>query len=165
MRKSRTAELSHVDATGAARMVDVEKKPVTARRALAEAIIKVKPSTLVLACKNAVTKGQVFEVARLAGILAAKRCSDLIPLCHPLALTSTRVDVMPLGTNRIRVEAEVHALDRTGVEMEALTAAAVAALTVYDMLKAVERGITIERVRLLEKDGGKSGRFSRRKTT
>ncbi|MBL8767011.1 MAG: cyclic pyranopterin monophosphate synthase MoaC [Planctomycetes bacterium] len=161
MTRSRTARLSHVDAKGAARMVDVLEKPVTARRAVAEAIVRVRPSTLALARGNAIRKGRVFDVARLAGIVAAKRCPDLIPLCHPTALTSTRVDVEAWGDRRIRIEAEVRALDRTGVEMEALTAAAVAALTVYDMLKAVERGITIESVRLLEKEGGKSGRYAR----
>jgi cyclic pyranopterin phosphate synthase len=145
-------------------MVDVEAKPVTARRALAEAIVRVLPSTLALARSAANKKGRVFDVARLAGIVAAKRCPDLIPLCHPTALTSTRVDVAAFGPDRIRIEAEVRALDRTGVEMEALTAAAVAALTVYDMLKAVERGITIECVRLLEKEGGKSGSFARQAT-
>lgn len=149
--------LTHVDASGAPRMVDVSAKPETARRALACATVHLHPQTLARVREGTVEKGAVLEVARIAGIMAAKRTPDLIPLCHPIRVSAVRVDVVPVGEDRIEIEAEVTAGDRTGVEMEALVAATTAALTVYDMLKAVEKGITISGVRLLEKDGGKSG--------
>jgi cyclic pyranopterin phosphate synthase len=158
---ARSRRLTHVDGKGA-RMVDVTRKDVTDRRAVARATVRLKPATLRRALDGKVAKGSVLEVARIAGIQAAKRTAELIPLCHPIALGAIRVDLEPRAGNRIDVEAEVQASDRTGVEMEALVAATTAALTVYDMLKAVERGITITDVRLVEKAGGASGRWTRR---
>lgn len=161
--KRPTARLSHVDARGRARMVDVTAKPETVREAAAACEIRMRPETFRLIAKNKIAKGDVLGAARLAGIQAAKRTSDLIPLCHPLALGSVSVEFHPdAAQSRIRIEARAKTTDRTGVEMEALTAAAVAALTLYDMCKAVEKGITIERLRLMMKTGGKSGTYKRR---
>ena len=154
-------ELSHFDPSGASRMVDPTAKPDTAREARASALVRMRPETLALIRDKRVAKGDVFEVARLAGIMAAKRTSDLIPLCHPLPITGVTVDLAPEGDDAVRVVATVKVVGKTGVEMEALTAATVAALTVYDMCKAVDRGMTVERVRLEEKAGGKSGHFVR----
>ncbi len=146
-------------------MVDVAGKETSVRIAVAEATVKMKPATLriVTGGRSGLTskKGDVLAAARLAGIQAAKRTPELIPLCHSIALTSVAVDVDVVGRSILRIRATARATDRTGVEMEALVAAAVAALTVYDMLKAVERGITIERVRLIEKSGGRSGTWRR----
>ncbi len=155
------AELTHFDETGASRMVDVGEKPVTARMARAEAVVAMLPATLALIRDRKHAKGDVFEVARLAGIQAAKHTSLLIPLCHSLPLDGASVRFEPLDDTRLRIETEVKVTARTGVEMEALTAASVAALTVYDMCKAVDRGMTILSVRLLEKTGGRSGHFVR----
>ncbi|MGB4863124.1 MAG: cyclic pyranopterin monophosphate synthase MoaC [Tepidiformaceae bacterium] len=149
--------LSHLDAAGAARMVDVSAKAETARVATAEAIVRMKPETLALIQSGGMPKGDVIAVARIAGIMAAKRTPDLIPLCHPLPITGATVEIVPSATDRLRITATVKTTGKTGVEMEALTAASVAALTVYDMCKAVEKGMVIESVRLLEKSGGKSG--------
>jgi cyclic pyranopterin monophosphate synthase len=154
-------ELSHFDPSGASRMVDTTAKPDTAREARASALIRMLPATRALILDRKLAKGDVFEVARLAGIMAAKKTSDLIPLCHPLPITGVTVDLTPEGEDAVRIEATVKVFAKTGVEMEALTAATVAALTVYDMCKAVDRGMTIERVRLEEKAGGKSGPFVR----
>jgi cyclic pyranopterin monophosphate synthase len=143
-------------------MVDVSGKAETAREAVARAVVKMKPATLRAVRRGNAPKGDVLGVARTAGILAAKRTSELIPLCHPLRLT--RVDVRFDGRGRpgeLAVEARVGTVDKTGVEMEALTAVAVAALTVYDMVKALEKGVTISRVQLVEKRGGKSGHWRR----
>ena len=143
-------------------MVDVSAKPETAREAVARAVVRMRPETLRAIRRGNVPKGDVLGVARAAGILAAKRTHDLIPLCHPLRLT--RVDIRFGGLRagrQLTVEARVRTVDKTGVEMEALTAAAVAALTVYDMVKAVERGVSITRVELVEKSGGKSGSWRR----
>lgn len=142
-------------------MVDVSGKEPTSRSALARATVRLKPATLRRVRAGTVEKGAVLEVARVAGIMAAKRTPDLIPMCHPLRLTSVRVEVAPRGRDRIEIEAEVRAEDRTGVEMEALVAASAAALTVYDMLKAIEKGISITAVELVEKRGGKSGHWLR----
>lgn len=153
-------ELSHLDAKGAARMVDVTAKAETKRTARAKVLVKMKPTTLKLVSTGGLAKGDVLAAARLAGIVAAKKTSELIPLCHPLALT--HVDIrfaVPRGQSVIEVTAEVSSTGKTGVEMEALTAAAVAALTIYDMAKAAERGIRITDLRLVEKTGGKSGIF------
>jgi cyclic pyranopterin phosphate synthase len=150
-------ELSHLDERGAARMVDVSAKAETTRTAVAEAIVRMQPATLALIQQGGIAKGDVFATARLAGIMAAKRTPDLIPLCHPLAITGVTVDLAPQGDAALIIHATVKTTGKTGVEMEALTAASVAALTVYDMCKAVEKGIRIESVRLLEKHGGKSG--------
>ena len=155
------AELTHFDESGASRMVDVSTKPVTWRYARAEAVIVMKPETLALIRDRKVAKGDVFEVARLAGIMATKRTPDLIPLCHSLGLESAEVDLEVMDNSRVRIEAAVSVHGRTGVEMEAMTAVSVAALTVYDMCKAVDREMFIEGVRLLEKSGGKSGHFVR----
>jgi cyclic pyranopterin monophosphate synthase len=144
-------------------MVDVSSKPETAREAVAHAIVRMRPATLRAVQRGDAPKGDVLGVARTAGILAAKRTPELIPLCHPLRLT--RVDVSFHARPRrgeLAIEARVSTVDKTGVEMEALTAAGVAALTIYDMVKALEKGVTITRLRLLEKSGGKSGAWRRR---
>ncbi|MBI4880094.1 MAG: cyclic pyranopterin monophosphate synthase MoaC [Planctomycetes bacterium] len=153
--------LTHVDEQGAARMVDVADKAVTRRRAVAEATVRLGSAALRRALRGDLPKGGVFAAARLAGIQAAKRTWELIPLCHPVPLTSIAVDFARRGRERIVITAEARATDRTGVEMEALVAVSIAALTVYDMLKAVERGITISTIRLVEKEGGASGRYLR----
>jgi cyclic pyranopterin phosphate synthase len=153
--------LSHFDDSGASRMVDVGAKPDTERVARASAAVRMLPATLALIRDKQVAKGNVIEVARLAGIMAAKKTSELIPLCHPLALSSVTIAFgFPTGDS-VRIEALVKVFGRTGVEMEALTAVSVAALTVYDMCKATDRAMTIESIRLEEKDGGKSGHFTR----
>ena len=159
---ARGGALTHVDARGRARMVDVGGKPATARRAPAEAFVSLSAAARRRVRENSVEKGDVLATARLAGIAAAKRTADLIPLCHPLRIVSVRVEPT-LVAGGVRVEAEVLAHDRTGVEMEALTAAAVAALTVYDMTKAIDRGAVVGPVRLLEKEGGRSGLWTRPK--
>lgn len=151
--------LTHIDEKGAARMVDVAEKATTVREALAECVVRMAPAT-VDAVREGTAKGDALQVARVAGIMAAKRTSELIPLCHPLPLTSVGVDFefVPGG---IRVLARARVVGQTGVEMEALTAAAVAGLTLIDMTKGVERGVYIEAVRLLEKSGGRSGTWKR----
>ncbi len=146
-------------------MVDVSFKPVTHRVAVATGSVRVLPATLSRVRRGRVAKGSVLEVARLAGIQAAKRTADLIPLCHPLALSGVVVDLRLAPPRTIEITATVKTADRTGVEMEALTAVSVAALTVYDMLKAIERGITIGPIRLEEKEGGRSGHYRRRGRT
>jgi cyclic pyranopterin phosphate synthase len=153
--------LSHFDESGASRMVDVGAKAETHRTARASALIRAQPATLTLVRDRQLAKGDVIEVARLAGIMAAKKTADLIPLCHPLPLTSVKLDFVFPTDDAMRIEATVSVFARTGVEMEALTAVTVAALTVYDMCKAVDRAMTIEAVRLEEKDGGRSGHFVR----
>jgi cyclic pyranopterin phosphate synthase len=153
--------LTHFDDTGAARMVDVGAKPETHRLARASAVVRMKPDTLALIRDKGHAKGDVLEVARLAGIMGAKRTADLIPLCHPLPLTSVSVRFEFACDSDLRIEAVAKVFGRTGVEMEALTAVTVAALAVYDMCKAVDRGMTISAVRLDEKDGGASGHFAR----
>ncbi|SDS82882.1 molybdenum cofactor biosynthesis protein MoaC/molybdenum cofactor guanylyltransferase,TIGR02665 [Pseudomonas oryzae] len=153
------AALTHLDARGHANMVDVTDKAATAREACAEALVRMQPHTLALIVGGGHPKGDVFAVARVAGIMAAKKTHELIPLCHPLLLTGIRVELEPQGGDAVRIVARCKLAGQTGVEMEALTAASVAALTLYDMCKAVDRGMTIERVRLLEKSGGKSGDY------
>ena len=152
------SKLSHINAKGEAHMVDVSEKSVTNRTAVARARVMMKPSTLTLIKSGATKKGDVLATARIAGIQAAKKTSDLIPLCHPLAITKVTVD-FKLSAKHIDVEALVKVEGKTGVEMEALTACAVACLTLYDMVKAVDRGIMITDLRLVEKTGGKSGPF------
>ncbi|GGE44526.1 cyclic pyranopterin monophosphate synthase accessory protein [Agaricicola taiwanensis] len=153
--------LSHLGATGEANMVDVSDKPVTTRTAVAEALVRMAPETLELILKGDAKKGDVVGTARLAGIMAAKRTSDLIPLCHPLPLARAGVDITPdHDLPGLRIEATAKVTGMTGVEMEALTAVTVAALTIYDMAKAVDRGMRIEGIRLLEKTGGRSGDLS-----
>jgi len=155
------SDLTHFDESGASRMVDVGGKPETHRAARASAVVQMLPGTLALIRDKSLAKGDVLEVARLAGIMAAKRTAELIPLCHPLPLTSVTLDFAFEGDSAVRIEATARVFGRTGVEMEALTAVSVAALTVYDMCKAADRSMTIERVRLEEKSGGKSGDFRR----
>ncbi len=155
------SDLTHFDEHGAARMVDTSAKPETLREAKASGLVRMAPATLALLRDRGLAKGDVLEVARLAGIMAAKRTGELIPLCHPLPLTSAAVDFAFAGDDGLRIEATVRVLGRTGVEMEALTAVSVAALTVYDMCKSVDRVLTIEHIRLEEKSGGKSGAFRR----
>lgn len=151
--------LTHLDSQGHARMVDVTDKASTAREAEAEAWVRMLPETLRLIQQGGHPKGDVFAVARIAGIQAAKKTSELIPLCHPLMLTSVKVELSAEGDDSVRIVARCRLAGQTGVEMEALTAASVAALTIYDMCKAVDRGMLIEGIRLLEKLGGKSGHF------
>ncbi|MGI8926376.1 MAG: cyclic pyranopterin monophosphate synthase MoaC [Tepidiformaceae bacterium] len=151
--------LSHIDERGAARMVDVSGKAETVREAVAEAFVAMRPEALALIQQGGLPKGDVLAVARTAGIMGAKRTSDLIPMCHPVAITGVTVDLAPAGEGRLQIRATVRTTGPTGVEMEALTAAAIAALTVYDMCKAVDRGMRIEGLRLLEKRGGKSGEW------
>ncbi len=153
-------DLTHFDSAGAAHMVDVSEKDVTARRAVARGWIRMAPETLALVQAGHAAKGDVLGVARLAGIMAAKRTADLIPLCHPLALSKVSLDLSPdPAEGRVLIEAEVRTSGQTGVEMEALTAVSVAALTVYDMLKAADKAMVIGEIRLALKEGGKSGRF------
>ena len=154
-------ELTHFDNAGASRMVDTSAKPETLRAARASGRVRMLPATLQLLRDRGLAKGNVLEVARLAGILAAKRTGELIPLCHPLPITSAQIDFGFEGDDVVVIEATVRVFGRTGVEMEALTAVSVAALTVYDMCKSVDRGIMIERIRLEEKSGGKSGHYVR----
>src|SRR3954470_14545038 len=160
--RSERRRLTHVDRAGRPRMVDVSDKPVTARRATAEALVAVSPETMSLVIDGGGPKGDVLGVAEIAGVMAAKRTSELIPLCHPLALTDLVVAVTPdRAAGVLRVRAEAATTGPTGVEMEALTGASVAALTIYDMVKGVERGVEIRAVRLISKTGGKSGEWHR----
>jgi cyclic pyranopterin phosphate synthase len=156
----KTSQLTHIDAKGEARMVDVSAKPDTERMAVAEGQVIMTRKTLDLIAKGNAAKGDVLGTARVAGIMAAKRTSELIPLCHPLALSKVTVDITPdTRLPGCRVRATVKVKGPTGVEMEALTAVSVACLTIYDMVKAVERGIQIEGIHLVEKKGGKSGHY------
>ena len=151
-------ELSHVDESGKANMVDVSDKAVTSREAVAVSDVRMKPETLELIINNEMKKGDVLSVARIAGIQAAKRCADLIPLCHPISLTSIKIDFdIQSEDSLISVYCRCKVDHKTGVEMEALAGASIAALTIYDMCKGVEKGIVIENTRLIEKHGGKSG--------
>lgn len=154
------AELTHFDAGGQAHMVDVSDKPVTDRVAVAEGWVRMRPETLGLVTAGTAKKGDVLGIARLAGIMGAKRTADLIPLCHPLAITKVTLDLVPdAELPGVRITATVKTTGQTGVEMEALTAVSVAALTVHDMLKAAEKSIEIGGIRVVLKDGGKSGRY------
>ncbi len=155
-----TEKLSHLNERGEAHMVDVGDKAETSRRAIAEGIINMSPATFRLIADATAPKGDVVATARIAGIMAAKRTHELIPLCHPLALTKVTVDFEPLpGDAGLRVVAEVRIKGQTGVEMEALTATSVACLTLYDMLKAADKAMTITGIRLVEKSGGRSGTY------
>jgi cyclic pyranopterin phosphate synthase len=155
-------KLTHIDEKGRVRMVDVTAKAPTERMARARAAITMAPETFALIADRKIKKGNVLETARIAGVMAAKKTSDLIPMCHPLNVTHVQVDFYPdPETHTIRVEATARIVDQTGVEMEALTAATVAALTIYDMCKAYDRGMTLENICLLEKRGGKSGVWRR----
>jgi cyclic pyranopterin phosphate synthase len=157
------ARLSHLDEQGRARMVDVSEKEITSRIAVARGTIHMRPETLALILEDKIEKGDVFAVARVAGIMAAKKTSELIPMCHPLSITSVEIDLTAKeNPARVDIEATARVSSKTGVEMEALTAAAVAALTIYDMCKAVDREMTISEIRLFKKSGGKSGTFIRK---
>ena len=151
-----SGKLTHIDETGRARMVDVSDKAVTSREAVAQGFVRMSPETLALALSGEGKKGDVRAVAEIAGVMAAKRTSDLIPMCHPLPITKAEVKVEP-AEGGLSVTARVKTTGQTGVEMEALTAVSVACLTLYDMLKAAEKGMVIEAVRLVSKTGGKSG--------
>jgi cyclic pyranopterin monophosphate synthase len=155
------SELSHFDSTGASRMVDVGQKPVTRRTARASGVVRMAGETLSMIRDRRAAKGDVLEIARLAGIMATKRTADLIPLCHPLSVESVSIAFHFADEQTLAIEATVQVEAKTGVEMEALTAVAVAALTVYDMCKSVDRSMTIERIQLEEKSGGRSGQWSR----
>ena len=151
--------LTHLDSQGRANMVDVTEKAVTFREATAQALVRMLPETLQMIVSGGHPKGDVFAVARIAGIQAAKKTSDLIPLCHPLLLTGVKVELVDDGEYGVLITARCKLAGQTGVEMEALTAVSVACLTIYDMLKAVEKAMEIDGIRLVLKDGGKSGRF------
>lgn len=153
--------LTHVDASGRARMVDVGQKPETAREAVARGEVIMRPQTLRLIQANQVAKGDVLTLAQVAGVMAAKRTHELIPLCHAIPLTDVQVTCRPKTPDRVTIEAVARTVGRTGVEMEALVAVAVAALTIYDMCKATDREMSVERVRLVAKRGGRSGEFRR----
>ncbi|WP_075978068.1 cyclic pyranopterin monophosphate synthase MoaC [Actinokineospora bangkokensis] len=153
-------ELSHVDATGAARMVDVTDKPATSRTAVASGVLRTTEEVVDLLRRDGLPKGDALATARVAGIMAAKRTPDLIPLCHPIAIAGVRVELDPVGAD-VRIRATVRTTDRTGVEMEALTAVSVAALTLHDMVKAVDPAATIDAVRVERKEGGKTGTWER----
>ncbi|HOA22182.1 MAG TPA: cyclic pyranopterin monophosphate synthase MoaC [Anaerolineaceae bacterium] len=154
-------ELSHLDKNGNARMVDVSEKTESVRESLASALVRMKPETLALIQAGEMPKGDVFACARVAGIMAAKRTPELIPLCHPIPISMVSVDFEVLAEDQLRIIARVKTTFKTGVEMEALTAVSVAALTVYDMCKAVDRGMQILQIQLEQKSGGKSGNFQR----
>lgn len=156
-------ELSHIDSKGVARMVDVSQKSDTVRIAVTTGGIRMKPSTLDKIRQNEIKKGDVLSVAKVAGIMAAKKTPDLIPLCHPIMIDDITVDFSFVGDDYIKITAMAKSSGKTGVEMEALVAASVAALTIYDMCKAVDKGMTIEQVRLESKKGGKSGTYIRGK--
>jgi cyclic pyranopterin monophosphate synthase len=150
---------THLDDDGAARMVEVGDKEATRRLAVAEGLVTMSSDLIARIVAGGISKGDVIAVARIAGITGAKRTPDLIPLCHPIQLTGVDVDIEPAG-HGLRITATVSTIGRTGVEMEAMTAVSIAALTIYDMVKSVERGVAIESVRLVEKSGGRSGRWS-----
>lgn len=152
------SKLTHLDESGQAAMVDVSAKPDTQRTAIVRGHVSMQPETLALIREGAIKKGDVLTVARIAGIMAAKQTADLIPLCHPLQLTHIDVDLtLDEQNSRVLIEAQASTVGKTGVEMEALTAASVTALTIYDMAKAVDRGMHIENIHLVEKHGGRSG--------
>ena len=155
------AGFSHLDERGEARMVDVSDKAVTRREARARALVAMSPATLAAIFAESLPKGDVLAAARIAGIAACKRCPDLIPLCHPLPLTGADVSIEAVADDRLKIEVTCRTDGKTGVEMEALTGACVAALTLYDMCKAVDRGMSIESVCLVEKTGGASGSYAR----
>jgi len=156
-------KLTHIDAEGKARMVDVSEKAVTVREAVARGFVSMKPETVRLILDKNIPKGDVIATARIAGMMAAKKTGELIPMCHPLNLTSVAVEMnVEEEKNRVRVEARVKTVGQTGVEMEALTAVSVAALTIYDMCKAVDKEMMISDIVLVEKRGGKSGEFRRK---
>ncbi|MEN9746375.1 MAG: molybdenum cofactor biosynthesis protein MoaC [Actinomycetota bacterium] len=160
MSMGNTPEFTHLDESGNAHMVDVTAKNATARRAVARCTVTMKPETAAAISSKDIPKGDVIAAARIAGIMAAKRTSDMIPLCHPLQLGAVRID-FEVGETSVTIEAQVDTVDRTGVEMEALHACSVAALTIYDMCKSADKAMSIEGLALWEKTGGKSGPYKR----
>jgi cyclic pyranopterin monophosphate synthase len=157
------AKLSHLDEQGRAKMVDVSDKDITSRTAVARGTIHMRAETLALILDDKIEKGDVFSVARVAGIMAAKKTSELIPMCHPLNITSVEIDLTPAeNPARVEIEASVRVSGKTGVEMEAMTAVSAAGLTIYDMCKAVDREMSIGEIRLVKKSGGKSGTYIRK---
>ena len=157
------SELTHIDESGRVRMVDVSEKKPTHRTAVAQAVVHMSEETFRRITEGTVYKGNVLETARIAGIMGAKKTADLIPMCHPLNLTHAQIDFFPDATSRtIRIEGTARIYDQTGVEMEALTAVSVAALTLYDMCKAIDKTMTVSDICLLKKTGGKSGTFERK---
>ena len=161
-RNAHQSKLSHIDEQGRAKMVDVSDKEITSRVAIARGAILMHAETLSLILDDKIEKGDVFSVARVAGILAAKKTAELIPMCHPLNITSVAIDLTPArNPARVEIEASVRVTGKTGVEMEAMTAVGVAGLTIYDMCKAVDRQMSISEIRLVKKSGGKSGTFIR----
>ncbi len=157
------AKLSHLDEQGRAKMVDVSDKDITSRTAVARGTIHMRAETLALILADKIEKGDVFSVARVAGIMAAKKTSELIPMCHPLNITAVEIDLTPAeNPARVEIETSVRVSGKTGVEMEAMTAVCVAGLTIYDMCKAVDREMSIGEIRLVKKSGGKSGTFIRK---
>jgi cyclic pyranopterin phosphate synthase len=160
MNMGNTPEFTHLDESGNAHMVDVTAKSATARRAVARCTVNMKPETAAAISNKDIPKGDVIAAARIAGIMAAKRTSDMIPLCHPLQIGAVRID-FEVGDNFVAIEAQVDTVDRTGVEMEALHACSVAALTIYDMCKSADKAMSIEGLALWEKTGGKSGPYKR----
>ena len=157
------SDFTHIDVKGRVRMVDVTEKKPTHRTALAQAVVRMHPNTFDRIIQQDIQKGNVLETARIAGIMAAKRTSSLIPMCHPLNITHAQIDFFPdKQLNEIRIEAQMQIVDQTGIEMEALTAACISALTIYDMCKSLDKDIQISNVCLLKKSGGKSGDFVRR---
>ncbi len=155
------ASLTHIDEAGSIKMVDVSSKEETLRRARASGVVSMKPETLRLILDHKVSKGNVFEVARIAGIQAAKKTGELIPLCHPLGIDSVRISIEAVGDSSLSIRSEVAVIGRTGVEMEAMTAVAIAALTIYDMCKSVDRSMSLGCIVLEEKEGGRSGHWVR----
>jgi cyclic pyranopterin monophosphate synthase len=155
-------KLTHIDKKGSIKMVDVSGKDVTIRKARAFARVLMNPATFKAITSGRIKKGNVLETARLAGIMAAKETHKLIPLCHPINITHIQINIRPVKPKTIEISASVEAYDRTGVEMEALTAAAVCGLTIYDMCKAIDRGMEITEIKLLEKSGGRSGTYKRK---
>ena len=159
------SDFSHIDAKGRVRMVDVTEKKPSLRKALAQAVVRMHPDTFDRIITQKHEKGNVLETARIAGIMAAKKTSSLIPMCHPLNITHAQIDFFPdKQQHEIRIEALIRIVDQTGIEMEALTAACISALTIYDMCKSLDKDMTISNVCLLKKSGGKSGEFIRRKS-
>lgn len=154
-------ELTHLDEKGAARMVNVGDKQVTQRTATAQSVITMKPETLRMIVDGTAPKGDVFACARIAGIMAAKKTSDLIPMCHPIPIDGVEIEIKPISDTQVQIISTLRCMHKTGIEMEALTAASVAALTIYDMCKAVDRGMRIDETFLLHKAGGKSGEYCR----
>ena len=154
-------KLTHLDENGAAHMVNIGAKPVTQREAVAQSVLTMQPETLRMICEDRAPKGDVFACARIAGIMAAKKTSELIPMCHPIPIESVKIDIEAVSDTQVRIISTLRCSHKTGIEMEALTAASVAALTVYDMCKAVDRGMEIVDVRLLRKEGGRSGLWER----